>query len=291
MLLPESFVTDCKARWATLAWCNGARLRASSNRDSQQSLGAFNSHAREALTLMKDILGRLGDIGLPDEPLDGLRDALAAMVGEENPGPAAPEFLGLCAHAGWQSVEQGSLYAAHVLGELKNADAATQMLTHLLVTEHGGLTRQEKSHAFAFFSAASYQETPVERAALTTAMAGSFREVCEHDLDEVAFLNHAFHLGSELGRTDPDAAERVMVDIGVVPLRLTLKLFDEHLECPFPEAEPADFFNSMRKWMEQTYPELVETDYPPYKSLLLRHAYDYLFWSGLLQEMKRHAQF
>ena len=102
---------------------------------------------------------------------------------------------------------------------------------------------------------------------LTTAIAGSFREVCEHDLDEVAFLNHGFHLGKELACTDADAAREVMNDIGPDPLRITLELFDEYLDCHFSEAGPGDFFNSMLRWMKKTYPDLSETDYPPFKAL------------------------
>ena len=177
------------------------------------------------------------------------------------------------------------------MGDLKNAGHATQFLTDLLITEHGGLTEQEKGHAFSFFSAATYPTTPVERAALTTAIAGSFREVCEHDLDEVAFLNHGFHLGKELACTDADAAREVMNDIGPDPLRITLELFDEYLDCHFSEAGPGDFFNSMLRWMKKTYPDLSETDYPPFKALLLRHAYDYMFWAGLLLEMRPEIRF
>ncbi len=291
MVLPESFFPDCKARWATLAWCNGARLRASSNRESRHSLGEFRSQGAEAVGLMKDVLDRLDGHGLPDEPLDRLRDTIADMVGDENPGPASADFLGLCAHAGWQSVEQGSLYAAHVLGELRGAGHATQLLTDLLITEHSGLTEPEKSHAFSFFSAVTYSTTPVERAALTTAVAGSLLEMREHDLDEVAFLNHAFHLGNELGRSDMEAARKVMDDIGADPLRITLELFDEYLDCPFVEAGPGDFFNSMLNWMPKTYPDLMDTDYPPFKALLLRHAYDYMFWAGLLLEMRTEVRF
>ena len=291
MLLPETFAQDCKARWATLAWCNGARLRAHSNRLSNRAIGESHHHEPEAISLMKDVLDRLDGMGLPDDPLDQLRDTISEMVGSDNPGPASPEFLELCAHAGWQSVEQGSLFAAHVLGDLKNAGHATQYLTDLLITEHGGLTEQEKGHAFSFFSAATYPTTPVERAALTTAIAGSFREVCEHDLDEVAFLNHGFQLGKELACTDADAAREVMNDIGPDPLRITLELIDEYLDCHFSEAGPGDFFNSMLRWMKKTYPDLSETDYPPFKALLLRHAYDYMFWAGLLLEMRPEIRF
>ena len=51
-------------------------------------------------------------------------------------------------------------FAAHVLGDLKNAGHATQFLTDLLITEHGGLTEQEKGHAFSFFQRLLTQRLP-----------------------------------------------------------------------------------------------------------------------------------
>ena len=87
MLLPETFAQDCKARWATLAWCNGARLRAHSNRLSNRAIGESHHHEPEAISLMKDVLDRLDGMGLPDDPLDQLRDTISEMVGSKNPGP------------------------------------------------------------------------------------------------------------------------------------------------------------------------------------------------------------
>lgn len=289
MLLPESFFQDAKARWATLAWCNGARLRALSGQSSREVFQSLGIGVADAVPLMRDVLGRQDGAGFPDNPLDAIRDTFSEMVGSGSSDPASSGFLGLCAYAGWQSVEEGSLFAAHVLADLKIAGQATQILTDLLQTDHGGLTPSEKTHAFSFFSAVSYPTTPVERAAVTMAIADSFREAREENFDEAAFLNHAFHLGGELGRTDVDAALRVIGGIGTEPLRTTFVLFDKFLDCPFGEATPSEFYNSMLKWSSDFYTDLAETDYPPFKVLLLRHAYDYLFWAGLLLEMRHRC--
>ncbi|MFM7102992.1 MAG: hypothetical protein ACKO3N_17705, partial [Verrucomicrobiota bacterium] len=97
------------------------------------------------------------------------------------------------------------------------------------------------------------------------------------------FLLDAVREGFHLARTDPGRARRISLVPGLEKRRALARMYEHHAGSLKHPADPDHLLERMAGWLRWAHPTLLDSARWCDGVLLLRYAYDYLWWRGLLE--------
>lgn len=278
---------ECIYRMANVAWANGAQL-AVAGVPMATLMRLANDHyaASEALLRkvwqVQDVAGG-GSCALIDQ-----RRLLQRALGE-NPVPQHGTRLDIArtaAIAGWLAYHEQHLVTVRMVAGQGLSDSEVLLMTQLM-REVQGWTPQASSEALARFIATTYEKSErLECLAIQHAVERSLTVARKRQWGPCEFLRDAVKRGQVFGRNQPDQASAVLQEVGE-GVRGMIGIFESLLEQPLGDASNTAAWDALQDWMPRAHGADVSGGLREQGLLVLRHAYDFLFWFGLLREISR----
>ena len=281
---------DHLSRWAALGWTNG--VVAGFSGGSEVALKALPPPRvdAEALSIALDWEVRHSDLEL--EPIARVRDSIARLRGRPvysecdwNPESILVDF----AHAGFSAVRADSLFAGIVAASLDELPSGSRFLGQLLVEDSRGLGTLSLGDPLIRFFAFTYDQTPAERQAISSALHMSLQTVRSFPSTPVDLLINAFIVGRRLVFEVPDVMSLLLEELGPEGWKRVIEIFHKFLPSSPEETHPADIITGIQQWIPKTHQDLLSDPHDPSALLVLRHAYDFAFWAGIVREGPRRA--
>lgn len=97
------------------------------------------------------------------------------------------------------------------------------------------------------------------------------------------FLLHAVDAGRDFAGSRPDEAGRVLAIPGTENGPTLAREFSATTGAPGQTPRPEDLLLAVRNWLRERHPDLFESREGDPGNLVLRHAYHYLWWRGLME--------
>ena len=196
------------------------------------------------------------------------------------------QFVATAALAGWLAIEDGHLVTPLVLDTWSSKHPIAIAHLRLLACEADGLSAQERSHPLARFWAAYYTGDPhrthIPRVALL-----SIAKARKHAWSLREFLLDAFTQAHELTAQDPKLATWL---IGALPPDdVDVRAFEHYAGRSILDIDRDSIWQALPGVLAYEYPNVV-SEYLPIEGVeVLRGAYTYAFFWGLISEKLRNT--
>lgn len=278
---------DCP-RWANFAWCNGTR--AAQEGISQETILALTGASETmAASLVAAALAVRGVVATGKHPLHEQREVLARVLTQSGAGAfvTRTELVRDCVLAGWLAFHRDSLLSVRAVLDT-TLNSLERIATRWVVAETKGVEEALRREALVQFVAPTYTFSTRERDAIAHAMTEGLRQARREGWDLPEFLRDAFRRGERLACDDSATTWAMIGELGRDTVEQTHHKVEGLLGRPIPECTAPDALAAVPRFLRRLHPNLISThnqDAP--RVLMLRQAYDFLFWVGL---WRRHSR-
>jgi hypothetical protein len=278
---------DAPYRFANLGWTSGA-YAAASGVSLQELVHMTGDDQKSAKALVQSVWEIRGIAGTEKHPLVEQRRLLKQALGPE-PVRTFRSLRALTrasAIAGWLAFTEQHLVSARVLQAIKS-NGPEWFLAAQLEIESKRWDYVESKEALARCIGGVYsQKEKVERKEIMLAVEQSLATARKQNWSVARFVQDGIRRGAGLAMFQPVRTVELLKEIGDARVEEIAATFEKYLHCSLVISTDVQSWDALQDWLPAAHKDIIGVPTEGAALLLLRHAYDFMFWLGFLRQVR-----
>lgn len=210
------------------------------------------------------------------KPLANIKKWASQWLDDSNPPvPSIPWRLGIA--IGYNGLQVFPLLCGLLTAEIDSARLDQQFASRILIDR---LNNPEKP-LWSEFIRSTYNG-PIEGEVMSTAVTEGLTTANNHGWSLRQFLLYAVAQGQRIASAGSSPAQPLLQELGSDKVEQIRKFYDAHPAPLGSQVSDETLLAALRYWLFQAHPGLFDFNDTGGEHLVIRHAYDFLWWRGFL---------